>query len=95
MSKLSPNEFLAAQYGDKRFGIETVTGNFDGFYISEDASIVTEVLDKNSNDITAALGVGAGKNLSKGDVYRHASAGISSITCTAGHGIAVNANPKP
>jgi len=95
MAKLSALEFLAAQYGDKRFGAETLIGNFDGIYISQDNTEISIVLDHNGANITTELGLGAGELLSKGDVFRSAKKGISSITCDAGAGIAVYSNPKP
>lgn len=91
MAKLSAMDFLSARYGTVRIGIETKTGKFDGIYISQDNSVVSEVLDHNGNDITAEMGLGLGNNVFKGDTFTTPNQHITSVTFTAGSGILVNA----
>lgn len=91
--KLSDDEFMSAAYGTKMIKqADGVTpGNFDGFVIAEDDSVVTEVLSGSKN-LTTELGLGAGRTFKQGNPIRSGKI-ITSITVGTGTVNAINAKP--
>jgi len=91
--KLSDQEFMSAAYGTKmiKSGDGTITGNFDGFVIAEDDSVVSEVLH-DARNLTTELGVGALRTFKQTNIIRHAKL-MTSITVTTGTVNAINAKP--
>lgn len=89
MATLSGLDFITGARGTTHFGVETITGQFAGFQITAAGTTISEVLDHNGDDITSELNI-SGKTLEAGELHTTGRKYISSITCTAGSGIAIN-----
>lgn len=91
--KLSDQEFMSAAYGTRLIMASegVVTGDFDGFVIAEDDSVVSRVLH-DDNNLNSELGVGTGRAFKQTNVVRHAKL-MTSITVETGVVNAIKAKP--
>ena len=89
IDKLTGLDFVTSAHGTKHFGVETITGKFAGFQITDSDTTISDVLDHNGNSLMSELNL-TGKTLQPPALITTKAKYISSITCTAGGGIAIN-----
>ena len=87
--KLTGLDFITASHGIKHFAVETLTGKFAGIQITDANTTISAILDHNGNSLMTELNL-TGKTLQPPAIITTEEKYISSITCSAGGGIAIN-----